>query len=744
MGRLILLLVFAWPFCGHANHASTGPEMVVVGSTVNPGGLARLSVQWTGLPTANVELVVEADRSLTVLHAPSTGNSAAGSTLVLLMVHPFARPGKHAISLQLILHGKMLVRGEAAVHVHTKCAVESTLTSERLGSLSVLHTNAGNAPIIVDGISLEPGESRSTSHTHQQQNAIRLRATGQGWDSSYTLMTTEHFFPSATAPKKGSGSPRLLLGSTGQWTAENLLLTSSVQWKQGSWQGTASSWNSTLRCQGSYAKDGNSWSVGHGNSSALAVLRPVFSPYARLRFQRGLYAYLNTQSALLKKRWEAGGLHLEAGGLLYKKQLQPVYAVRWGREKLNLDYRAAGTLQQLEVGMQQGVFHGYGRILAVPHAWEGEALQRSGANFGGSVQLPHVRWNVHSAYQEFSGTWAGFHTTQLQWNKGPWSVNTRGLWHENNHFFRGNLHVQYTNGSHTLGIRQQYQQRVADQLHGWGMQYRWKAGQGQWATTLNRLGDRWTWRSQGSIAIRGLLLQGQGAYSSLSKDRWFYQLSISKTFHGSTVSLGSGRRMPVRLGLKGQLFEQNPYKTLGGSIVDAHGNGLPGIVLECEGKKVQTDVEGKFKFAHLEKSKVKVAFSADKIPFSFYPKNGFIQEFTLNKSVQNVEIQLNKNCGVEGLLTAHYDGPSFLLPAPKWEELTLFIRGKGRKWQCKVEKDGKFRLSGFPPGQYTLEVGGLGRYFESDPMDISVKDGEVLNLELTVRALAQEIPVQQL
>ena len=202
--------------------------------------------------------------------------------------------------------------------------------------------------------------------------------------------------------------------------------------------------------------------------------------------------------------------------------------------------------------------------------------------------------------------------------------------------------------------------------------------------------------------------------------------------------------MPVRLGLKGQLFEQNPYKTLGGSIVDAHGNGLPGIVLECEGKKVQTDVEGKFKFAHLEKSKVKVAFSADKIPFSFYPKNGFIQEFTLNKSVQNVEIQLNKNCGVEGLLTAHYDGPSFLLPAPKWEELTLFIRGKGRKWQCTVEKDGKFRLSGFPPGQYTLEVGGLGRYFESDPMDISVKDGEVLNLELTVRALAQEIPVQQL
>ena len=603
MGRLILLFVIAWPFYGLANQASTDPEMVVMGSTVNPGGLARLSVQWTGLPTADVELLVEADPSLTVLHAPSTGNSAAGSTLVLLMVHPFARPGKHAISLQLILHGKMLVRGEAVIHVHTKYAVESILTAERLGSLSVLHTNAGNAPITVDGISLEPGASRSTNHTHQQQNAIRFHARGQGWDSSYTLMTSEQFFPSATAPKKGSGSPRLLLVSTGQWTAENLLLTSSVQWKQGPWQGTASSWNSTLRFQGSYAKDGNSWSVGHGNTSALAVLRPVFSPYARLHLQRGLNANLNTQSALLKKRWETGGLHLETGGLLYKKQLQPIYGVRWGSEKLNLDYRGTGTLQQLEVGMHHGVFQGYGRLLSVPFAWEREVLQRSSARFGGSLQLRNVRWNVHNAYQEFSGRWAGFHTSQLQWNKGPWSVNTRGMWHENNRFFRGNLQVLYTVGSHTLGIRQQHQQRVADQLQGWGMQYRWNAGQGQWATTIHRLGDRWTWRSQGSIAIKGLLLQGQGAYSSLSKDRWFYQLSISKTFHGSTVSIGSGRRMPVRLGLKGQLFEQNLYKTLGGSVVDAHGNGLQGIVLECEGKKVQTDAEGKFKFAHLERAR---------------------------------------------------------------------------------------------------------------------------------------------
>ena len=620
MGRLILLFVIAWPFYGLANNASTDPEMVVMGSTVNPGGLARLSVQWTGLPMADVELMVEADPSLTVLHAPSTGNSAAGSTLVLLMVHPFARPGAHTISLQLIHHGKMLVRDEAVIHVHTKYAVESILTTERLGNLSVQHTNAGNAPITVDGISLEPGASRSTSHTRQQQNAIPFHATGQGWDSSYTLMTTEQFFPSATAPKKGSGSPRLLLGSTGQWTAERLLLTSSVQWKQGPWQGKASSWNSTLRFQGSYAKDGNSWSVGHGNSSALAVLQPVFSPYARLRLQRGLQAYLNTQSALLKKRWEAGGLHLETGGLLYKKQLQPIYGVRWGSEKLNLDYRGTGTLQRLEVGMQHGVFQGYGRLLAVPFGWEGEVLQRSGASFGGSLQLPNVRWNVHNAYQEFSGRWAGFHTSQLQWNKGPWSVNTRGLWHENNRFFRGNLQVQYTNGSHTLGIRQQHQQRAVDQLHGWGMQYRWNARQGQWATTIHRLGDRWTWRSQGSIAIKGLLLQGQGAYSSLGKERWFYQLSISKTFRGNTFSLSTGRRMPVRLGLKGQLFEQNQYKTLSGSVVDAHGNGLPGIVLECEGKKVQTDDEGKFKFAHLEKSKVKVVISADKIPFSFYPK----------------------------------------------------------------------------------------------------------------------------
>ena len=184
------------------------------------------------------------------------------------------------------------------------------------------------------------------------------------------------------------------------------------------------------------------------------------------------------------------------------------------------------------------------------HAWEGEALQRSGASFGGSLQLTDVRWNVHSAYQNFSGSWAGFHTSQLQWNKGPWSVNTRGLWHENNRFFRGNLQMQYTNGSHTLGIRQQHQQRAADQPHGWGMQYRWNAEQGQWATTLNKLGDRWT------LALSEAALQFEaassraGAYSSLSKDRWFYQLSISKTFHGSTVSLSSGRRMPVRLGLK--------------------------------------------------------------------------------------------------------------------------------------------------------------------------------------------------
>ena len=160
---------------------------------------------------------------------------------------------------------------------------------------------------------------------------------------------------------------------------------------------------------------------------------------------------------------------------------------------------------------------------------------------------------------------------------------------------------------------------------------------------------------------------------------------------------------------------------------------------------MQTDAEGKFKFTHLEKSKVKVVFSADKIPFSFYPKNGVIQEFTLNKIIQNIEIQLNKNCGIQELLLLHYDGPSFLLPAPKWGELTLFIEERGENGDCKVDKYGKFRLSsGFPPGQYALEVGGLGRYFESDPMDISVKDGEVLNFELTVGALAQEIPVQQL
>ena len=121
-----------------------------------------------------------------------------------------------------------------------------------------------------------------------------------------------------------------------------------------------------------------------------------------------------------------------------------------------------------------------------------------------------------------------------------------------------------------------------------------------------------------------------------------------------------------------------------------------------------------------------------------------LQEFTLIKTVQFAEIQLNKNCGVQGLFNVHYEGPSLLLPAPKWEELTVYLRGNGKKWQCKVDKNGRFRLSGFPSGQYSVDLAGLGRYFVSDPVAISVEEGEVLDLELTVQALAQEIPIQRL
>ena len=742
MGRLILLLALSWPILGHSNPA-VGAELAVVGSTVSPGGLARLSIQWTGLPTTGVDLLVEADPSFTALHTPSLGNSTSGSALILLMVHPFARPGAHTLSVQLLQKGTTLVEGKAVVQIHPKYAVESTITGERPSGLSLQHTNAGNTPITVDGIYLEPGESKSVERS-QQQSAVYCRAEGQGWDSSYTLLTTERFFPSATSPKKGIETPRLLLGTTGQWTPERLLLTSSLRWKQGSWQCFASSWNSVLRFQGSYSKGGNNLSIGNGNSSALTLLRPIFSPYARIRLQNGLHSYIDAQSALIKNQWKAGGMDLQAGVLLYQKQLQPIYGVRWGSKKLDVDYRGTGALQQLEVGIHQGIFQGYGRLLAVPQAWQDQTLQRSSASIGGSVHLANIQWNIHSAYQEFSGEWTSFHTSQLQWNKGPWNMNARGMWHESNDFFRGNLQVQYNRGSHTLGIRQRYQKRMAKQLQGWGVQYRWHAAHGQWATTLNRLGDRWSWRAQGGVTIKGLLLQGQGSYASLSKDRWFYQLSLSKTFRGNTISMSSGRNTPVRLGIKGQLLEQSPYKTLGGRVINAQGEGLGGIVLECEGKKVQTDAQGKFRFAHLEKSEVKVAFAADKIPFSFYPKSGFVQEFTLNKKSQNVDIQLYKNCGIRGHVMVNRDGPSFMLPALEWKNLTLFLHGGGKKWQCNVGEQGRFRLSGFPPGQYTLNVGGLGRYFEAESVGVSVGDGEVLDLELQITALAHKIPVQQL
>ena len=253
----------------------------------------------------------------------------------------------------------------------------------------------------------------------------------------------------------------------------------------------------------------------------------------------------------------------------------------------------------------------------------------------------------------------------------------------------------------------------------------------------------WTFRSYGGWSYRSYSFHIQGGYSSLPSSQWFYQSSLSKKVGNQQISVVSSRRMPIQIAVRGTLFHTSEWVNIKGRIVDGKGTGLVDVVLHYGDRIVQTDSKGSFEFTGVTRN-CSLEIEAASMPFAHFPVEGYTQQFALKSKHNKVEIRCFSSGGIRGEVLTNFSNAIGLRSPIHYNDLVIVLQKEGQNYTCEIDSNGEFRISGIPPGEYRLYIQGLSNDYRFSPTAVTVEEGSITSLPLTIWEVEQTIPMQQL
>ncbi len=302
-----------------------GQVLEARGDSVDPGGLGRLWLEWSGVPEGPAWLEVEAPEELVFLELPSMGEGRRGEALAFFMVHPFARAGKKELVLQIRSGERVCVRAVASVLVHERAGAEFAVLEERRDSTIASVSNTGNISLDVEGEEIAPGEVRRVRMAREEESNWVLTASGGSWDTTVVLPLRKRFYPHQTeAAMPNIGSDVLSASLSGQWSGGQWHGMVLGRFARENWSGNLAQWNGRTRGVLAYESGRGKGVIGYGNARALEVIRPGQSAYFRGQIGRQpLSLFVDHRSAAATKSWSHRAWEGGAGMAWFEGRLVP-------------------------------------------------------------------------------------------------------------------------------------------------------------------------------------------------------------------------------------------------------------------------------------------------------------------------------------------------------------------------------------------------------------------------------------
>jgi hypothetical protein len=741
MGKLIQFLsvwALVMPF------VAGGQVLEARGDSVDPGGLGRVWLEWSGVPEGPAWLEVEAPEELVFLELPSMGEGRRGEALAFFMVHPFARAGKKELVLQIRSGERVCVRAVASVLIHERAGAEFTILEERRDSTIASVSNTGNIPVNVEGEKIAPGEVRKLRTAREEGRNWVLRASGGSWDTTVVLPLRKRFYPhqtEAAMPKIGSD---VLSGSmSGQWSGGQWHGMMQGRFARENWSGNLAQWNGQARGVLVYESGRGKGVIGYGNARALEVFRPGQSAFFRGQFGREpLSIFLDDRTALAEKTWSHRAWEGGGGMAWFTGRFVPTGQLRFEGQNTSLHWRQWGALRDVQAKWQGRKFGSHARWLYVPEVWQEEAIMRELATLGTSYRTPYLRWNHQSVLQGERD----FHTALLQYSAGAWQWAIRGQFQSHNQRLGSGVRGQYSFGNHQFSGRAQWL-TVGEKPTGprWNAAYNWRGRSGLFGVSSQELVEG-NWANFIQIGYQNprLSLRAQTAYRGDLSQPWFPQLHLIHTRPSGQWALSSNPHMPLRLQWSGTLLRSHATKSLKGQILDHQGQPLPEIELFCQGKRVHTDAEGRFAFQHLKGPKAILDIAPASLPFATFPAEGYTRELVLSKRTNTLAIHCFKSSGVYGSVLIQYDSAKAFRPRLNPSLSAILTHSDGTIYTTQLTSNNTFKISGLREGLYTAHLDNTGDLFQSLPVELYIEEGNLVPVELLLIERSQHMPIQRL
>ena len=743
MGKLIRFLGM-WAFLMPL--VAGGQVLETRGDSVDPGGLGRLWLEWSGVPEGPAWLEVEAPEELVFLELPSMGEGRRGEALAFFMVHPFARAGMKELVLQIRSEERVFVRAVASVYIHERPGAEFAILQERRDSTIASVSNTGNIPVNVEGEKIAPGEVRRLRTARKEKSNWVLTASGGSWDTTLVLPLRKRFYPhqtEATMPKIGSD---MLSGSmSGQWSGGQWHGMMLGRFARGNWSGNLAQWNGRTRGVLAYESGRVKGVIGYGNARALEVFRPGQSAFFRGQFGRqplSLFLDHRTATATAEKTWSHRAWEAGTGMAWFTGRFVPTGRLKFEGQNTSLRWRQWGALRDFQGSWQGARFGSHARLLYVPEVWQKETVMRELATLGTSYHAPHLRWNHQIVLQGDRD----FHNALLQYSAGPWQWALRGQFQSHNQRLGSGLRGQYRFGNHQFSGRAQWL-TVGEKSTGprWNAAYNWRGRSGLLGVSSQELIEgNWAHFIQMGYQNPRLSLRAQTAYRGDLSQPWFPQLHLIHTRPSGQWALSSNPHMPLRLQWSGTLLRSHATKSLKGQILDHQGQPLPEIELFCQGKRVHSNAEGHFAFHHLTGPTATLDIAPTSLPFATFPVEGYTREIALSKRSTSLGIHCFKSSGVYGSVLIQYDSAKAFRPRLNPALRAILTHSDGTAYTAPLTSNNTFQISGLREGVYTARLDNTGDLFQSLPIEIYIEEGTLVPVELLLIERSQHMPIQRL
>lgn len=711
-------------------------------SIVKPGSMGHLSLRWEDIPDdQTVELSIDAVEDFSFISLPSIGNAKSGTCALLFMAHPYTSAGRHEITLTLNNAQGFNARCTSVITVLQRPAVESTLLVELRDHIELLHINAGNIPVEIEGVVLLPGTSIRANYPREENSFISVYSSAGDWDTTYTIFLRKRFYPSVSNSDQGVKSFRTRYHIHQQLANNQSFSNARFSIKEDPWLLRCTVWDRNMQGAFRYQNGTRSLTMGKENFQPSTLLKPRRSNYL-VTHLFGWGGSLCHSGFAMHKEWTLPESTLRAGSLFLDGKLMPRINIHSIKKHSRYSYEGIGRLQDVTWEKRWSALNCYGRLLYVPEYFTTRAVQRSHLLIGNSYTLGPVQWYSQSVFYHDGSRFTSNHNGQIKLRAGKFQIAGRG-YISSQTTARAVFQATYRSGGHSLSFSHQRAQEKSGSSKGWNGHYSYRSMKGNFAFSAQSIGEIWTMRSAFSAVMGEYSLNAQASYSNYLT-RPIARGSLTRNFDSHSVSLIFNHQGTMQIALRGALWEKNIGTQLHGTIQDHEGNGLPDVVIECEGELLQTDQHGRFEFHGLKTKEAHLEIHAESMPFAHFPNDGYRQKVLLPNKNNTIKIFCYTTGGVKGSVFAEYsNGPAMRTPL-HFDGLVVSLIGSSTTLSGPVDASGNFRISGIAPGEYHIHLQGLSPDFSFPRSTIIVKDEEIHLLDLKVYEAPLQIPMQQL